>query len=403
MCRAYPPLGSGATARYRQGMKTRIALPLSMLCLLFCAGASGGETTYPPIVRIMTFNIEDLRPEQITQQDDRVLEAVDLIRATGASVVLINEMARTENGRHAALFAQMLGDGTDWTWTYYAPPSNTGEHSGMDLDNNGTQSPDDDGRAYGGDSFGYGEFPGQYAMCLFVRSDAEVFWDDIRTFRTFKWKDMPGAMLPPADGEGTGSWFSDEELGAVRLSSKSHWDVPVRLADGRVVHLLCAHPSPPGFDGPEDRNGRRNHDEIRFWLEYIDGAEWIVDDAGGSGGLDPGASFIVMGDLNADPIDGDGRENPAKKLLDHPRVNAGFAPTSEIPGTSRGRGAWEETDTAAWGLRVDYVQPSIDLPVRGGGVIRGSADIPGREPQNQAYGVSDHFPVWVELELGTDR
>ena len=30
-----------------------------------------------------------------------------------------------------------------------------------------------------------------------------------------------------------------------------------------------AIPTPPAFDGEEDRNGRRNHDEIRFWVDYV--------------------------------------------------------------------------------------------------------------------------------------
>jgi hypothetical protein len=35
------------------------------------------------------------------------------------------------------------------------------------------------------------------------------------------------------------------------------------------VHFLVSHSTLPVFDGPEDRNGRRNFDEIRFWADYI--------------------------------------------------------------------------------------------------------------------------------------
>ncbi len=55
----------------------------------------------------------------------------------------------------------------------------------------------------------------------------------------------------------------------LRLSSKSHWDIPLQIG-GAIVHVLTAHPTPPVFDGPEDRNGCRNHDEIRLWSDYID-------------------------------------------------------------------------------------------------------------------------------------
>ena len=81
---------------------------------------------------------------------------------------------------------------------------------------------------------------------------------------------MPGALLPddPSTPE-PADWYSPDELDVFRLSSKSHWDVPVRLPDGRILHLLASHPTPPVFDGSEDRNGRRNHDEIRFWADYV--------------------------------------------------------------------------------------------------------------------------------------
>ena len=88
--------------------------------------------------------------------------------------------------------------------------------------------------------------------------------DGIRTFQLFLWKDMPGALLP--DDPGTpepADWYSEDELDVFRLSSKSHWDVPIEIGSS-TVHFLVSHPTPPVFDGPEDRNGTRNHDEIRY-------------------------------------------------------------------------------------------------------------------------------------------
>ena len=104
----------------------------------------------------------------------------------------------------------------------------------------------------------------------------------VRTFRTFLWKDMPGALLPdnpatpaPAD------WYSAAELNVFPLSSKSHWDIPV-LIGKKIVHFLVSHPTPPVFDDPPafpagvDFNGRRNYDEIRFWADYISPHEEAV-------------------------------------------------------------------------------------------------------------------------------
>src|SRR3546814_19470743 len=89
-----------------------------------------------------------------------------------------------------------------------------------------------------------------------------------------------------------------------------------------TVHLLASHPAPPGVDGPEDRNGARNAAEIRLWREYISPGDkpWLCDDAGRCGGLDADARFVIAGDLNNDPTDGDGRHEAIVELLEHPRV-----------------------------------------------------------------------------------
>ena len=110
-----------------------------------------------------------------------------------------------------------------------------------------------------GRPFGFGAFPGQFGMVVYSRYPIE--YDAVRTFQLFKWKDMPGNLIPTP-------FYSPDEVEILRLSSKSHWDVPI-LIGGKTVHFLVSHPTPPVFDGPEDRNGRRNHDEIRFWADYI--------------------------------------------------------------------------------------------------------------------------------------
>jgi len=70
-------------------------------------------------------------------------------------------------------------------------------------------------------------------------------------------------------------------------------------ADGVRHRLLVHHPTPPAFDGPEDRNGRRNHDEIRLLAEVLDDAAWLVDDQGKAGGLAKGEPFLIFGDACA--------------------------------------------------------------------------------------------------------
>ena len=145
----------------------------------------------------------------------------------------------------------------------FTAPSNTGVASGFDLDNNGraVTSP---GSGYPEDCYGFGSFPGQYGMVVY--SKYPIRTEDVRTFQSFLWKDMPDALLPDRTStEEPGDWFSNEELEVVRLSSKSHWDVPIEV-DGKIAHILVCHPTPPVFDGAEDRNGRMEHQGFRSVL-----------------------------------------------------------------------------------------------------------------------------------------
>ena len=91
----------------------------------------------------------------------------------------------------------------------------------------------------------------------------------VRTFQNFRWQDMPGSLLPT-------DFYDEQEQAILRLSSKSHWDVPIQVERNRTVHFLVSHPTPPTFDGPEDRNGRRNHDEIRFWADTLHAADKLL-------------------------------------------------------------------------------------------------------------------------------
>jgi len=203
----------------------------------------------------------------------------------------------------------------------YVAPSNTGIPSGFDLDNNGS---------VGGpnDALGFGAFPGQFGMAVF--SKHPINRGAIRTFQRFRWKDMPGALLPDrASTPEPRDSYSREELEIFRLSSKSHWDVPIRIGDD-TVHFLTSHPTPPVFDGPEDRNGRRNHDEIRLFADYITPGRgrYLYDDRGRRGGLSPSAPFVIAGDQNADPFDGEAVPGAIQQLLESPRINTSRAPSS---------------------------------------------------------------------------
>ncbi len=357
-------------------------------------------------IRVMTFNIEDRSTLQVTSGINVGLKrAAEIIQIVRPDIVLINEIEYDEpgdvpgepEGQNGQRFADLYlavsqGGQTPIDYTAYMMPSNTGIHSGFDLNNDGINDPSSTGSTYGEDCFGFGFRPGQFAMALLVRdgADLEILADQARTFQFFLWKDMPGFLQVTDPLAGGAAWYSPAELDVLRLSSKSHWDVPVRLPDGSTLHLLASHPTPPVFDGPEDRNGKRNHDEIRFWADYVLDQPYFYDDEGVVGGLPLTAPFVILGDLNADPVDGDSFDNPIANLIQpNPRINF-LSPVGDIavPG-------YDPTDTAFFGLRADYCLPSVDLVITGTQVEREAG------PYDETNWPSDHWPVWIDIRVGT--
>ncbi|QDI05730.1 endonuclease/exonuclease/phosphatase family protein [Xanthomonas cerealis pv. cerealis] len=327
-------------------------------------------------------------------------------------LVLLNEFDYDDAHRAADLFqqrylgvAQPLG-GAALHYPYrYLAPVNTGVPSGLDLDNNGSVG--NDGRARGNDAWGYGLHPGQYGMLLLSRYPIDAA--AIRSFRLLKWSALPGALRPidPASGH---PFHSDAVWAQLRLSSKSHWDVPVRTPLG-LVHALVAHPTPPVFDGPEKRNLARNHDELRLWREYLDnraGTAWLCDDAGRCGGLAADARFVILGDLNNDVIDGDGRHDAIRALVEHPRVL--HYPTPHSAGGEETARAYAAHGIAhrgppqqvtgdfgprAGAMRLDYVLPSNDFRYLDSGVFWPASSVPAAAIADG----SDHHLVWVDVAL----
>ena len=400
----------------------------------FCApvDADGkNEKSRQDSVRLVTFNVslnrqfqgqlladmQDAR-DQLSgsdSSDKQIRSVAEIIQRIRPDIVLLNEFDYDNNGEALRLFLEnYLGASQngqlpiDYDYHFLAGV-NTGVKTGVDLNN--------DGRIGGPeDSHGYGEFPGQYGMAVLSR--LPIVTQDIRTFSSFLWKDMPGALLPDDPATvATADWYSNSELELLRLSSKSHWDVPVRTGEV-VIHVLVAHPTPPGFDGPEDRNGRRNHDEIRFWADYVAGnsrAAYIYDDAGMRGGLAESDQFVILGDYNSDMHDGDSFDHAITQLLNHPRINAVNPPSSngavadtlhaqKMNTQHKGNPAYDTADFNPDGpgnLRVDYVLPSTNIRVGCGGVFWPSPGDDSYYLVGPGFPVvsSDHHLVWLDVVL----
>ncbi|TVQ43344.1 MAG: CHRD domain-containing protein [Gloeocapsa sp. DLM2.Bin57] len=404
----------------------------------------------PDSIRFMTFNsaLSDRRTEEgqlieILQETDYELAQNNaaIIQYLRPEILLLQEFDYDPNGEGISLFQQnyleipQQVDGFNLDpieYNYvYIPPTNTGELASVDLNNDGQI-------ALPNDAYGFGNFPGQYGMV--VLSQYPIEQDNVRTFQEFLWKDMPGGYLETNIGaEGTTpltEYFSAEAIDVLRLSSKNHIDVPINV-NGETIHVLASHPTPPVFDGAEKRNLKRNNDEIRLWADYISGgdrAEYIYDDQGNVGGLAAGARFIIMGDQNADPVDGDSdKGDPSlgrgaiNQILTHPNVNTSVTPFAAggVEAAYLQKDSNPEVynqqgnpghDTSGFDLRVDYVLPSDNLDIKSSGIFYPDTQDPlnrdiflpeGTFETDQARDgydnrVSDHHAVFVDISLGNN-
>lgn len=402
-------------------MRIRLSCCLALLaCLTLSAaflpstlaGTGDAGVNATTVLRVATYNAS-LNHRQagglVAQLEGDHLPArriAAVVQRMRPDLLLLNEFDHDSAGRAADLFVERylgVGQFGEEAITYpyrFLAEVNTGVPSGLDLTG--------DGRIDGpGDAWGYGEHPGQYGMLVLSRFPIDV--PTVRTFRNLRWSSMPGALAPidVADGQ---PWYPEDVWRRLRLSSKSHWDVPVDTPLGRL-HFLVSHPTPPVFDGPEDRNGRRNHDEIRFWAEYLSRGDqdWLCDDAGRCGGLPLGARFVIAGDLNADPADGESLPGAIEQLLEHPRVLRFATPASEGGRLAsetgdanlrqRGNPAHDtgQFNPRVGNMRVDYVMPSVGLEALDSGVFWPLAG----QPEAEWITASDHRMVWVDLTSAT--
>jgi endonuclease/exonuclease/phosphatase family metal-dependent hydrolase len=372
-----------------------VAITLMMLLIPVTTMANetdhdSGATT----LRIATYNVSlydkaaGLVQQRLRSGTDRHASNIAaVIQTVRPDILLINEIDYDPNAQNVKLFADnYLAKPQDGCaaieYPYrYAAASNTGIDSTVDLNGDGKL-------ATASDAFGFGNYPGQYAFAILSRYP--ISEDRIRTFQHFLWKDFPNAKQPvdPVSGK---PYYSDQTWDMLRLASKNHIDVPIQIGDS-TLHLLASHPTPPVFDGPEDRNGNRNHDEVDFWNRYVSQpkAQWLVDDSGISGGLATAASFVIAGDLNTDPDSGDSLQEAIVNLLANPRVQ------DPVPSAS---GDADCRATAQFGpdrqMRVDYVLPSVDLKVLDSQVFWPKPS----DPESRWIGVTDHRLVWVQVRL----
>ncbi len=298
--------------------------------------------------------------------DEQVAATVAVIAAADADIVMLQGVDYDADGVALGVLQDQLGQaGAPYPHSFALRP-NTGRPTGVDLDGNGRL-----GEAR--DAVGYGTFNGQGGMAILSRVPIGL----VRDHSGFLWRDLPegsAAEVTPA-----------EALDLLPLATVAAWDMQIILPSG-VFHLLTLHATPPVFDGPEDRNGLRNADELRFWQLLLDG--WSPDGA-------PFAAdrFALIGTLNLDPNRGEGRRSALMGLLTHAALQD---PAPQRPGGGMQTADWPEPTPGD--MRVDYILPAAGLRVTDSGVIWPSDDA-ATPPLSTVMAASDHRLIWVDLQF----
>ncbi len=298
------------------------------------------------------------------REDDQIDAVLAIIAEIGPDILLLTDFDHDMEGRALAAFAARAGY-AHW----FANPPNTGLMTDQDLDQNGKLGEPRDAQ-------GYGRFRGDGGMAVLSR------WPigEVTDYSAMLWQDLPGASLP----EG----WPDAVHAIQRLSHGGHWVVPV-AAPGGAVNLMAYAASPPVFDGPEDRNGLRNRDELRLW-------SWVLDQGAPE-------DFVVLGNANLDPVDGQGYSTAMVDFLNDPRLQ------DPQPRSKGGDLAADPDhngdpalDTADWrdgapgNLRVSYVLPAATWNVTGAGVYWPAPDEASLLGEDGLL-AGPHRLVWVDV------
>ncbi|WP_299637092.1 endonuclease/exonuclease/phosphatase family protein [uncultured Ruegeria sp.] len=337
---------------------------LALLLLPFSAQAE--------VYRIATYNTElssngpGLLLRDIQRDDAQVRAVVDVIAAARPDIIALQGIDWDLDGAALSALSEKLRDaGLDFPYHFSTRP-NAGLETPLDLDGDGqTQGP--------GDAQGWGKFTGHGGVAVLSRF--EILTDHVQDYSDLLWKDLPGATLPSKNGLPFPSEAAHE---VQRLSSTVHWVLPIKTPHGRLS-LMTFHATPPVFDGPEDRNGLRNRDEIRLWSVLLNGGLGPV----------PKGPFVIAGDANLDPTRGEGHKQAIRTLLTSSHVQD-LAPAN--PSASSATVDWKATGE----MRVDYVLPSSDLQISETGVVWSEE---GDGLNDSAQRASRHRLVWVDIIL----
>ena len=310
----------------------------------------------------------------IARDDPQVGAIISVIAHNAPDVIVLTDIDYDHDWLSLVAVQTALSDAGHSLPFAYTRPVNAGLPTDHDFDGDGRHGEPEDAQ-------GWGRFRGDGGLAIL--SVWPIKSDQVTDFSELLWRDLPGATLPEIE---TNTDIKD----FMRLSSTGHWIVPIQI-ESTTIDIMIYAATPPVFDGPEDRNGLRNRDELRLWEQVIS---------------EPRDNpFVVAGNTNLDPMDGDGIRAAMQTFLLNPAI------VDPMPKSVGGVIAADANqfgdpglDTADWpdnepgNLRVSYILPSADQQITGAGVFWPTPD----DPQHHLLGddglaAGPHRLVWVDI------
>jgi hypothetical protein len=384
-------------------------------------GADRSDDDHAGALRVAQFNIRELTTAKLLDpQSPQVRAAAEVIARFDADVLCLNEIQYDLAGvpdpqlpgdapaaRPGAL--SLDGDGAGnaarlGERVAEVDPELRYAHSAVFLGNSGFAF-EGNPAGKGAELFamrGFGEFEGRFNTGVLSRFPIRA--DGVRVIADFPWHDLPGNRIAELEAE-----LGVKVPAGFPLFEKALHIVPIEIgaaaADGEdggdqaeLLYLILLHPVSSGFN---DLNPFRNADELHALALFLSGELPGVEP------LPEGARFLVIGDLNSDPEDG---ESPGSVnvVADHPRVAAHF-PTGDggeigthperntfLSGCGRD-GAIVTKPSAKLQLQLDYLLPSVTL----GEPVASGIFWPHHQTDPDGYALacraSDHRHVFVDL------
>lgn len=373
-------------------------------------GATSGAGGAPPgtvRVRLAHFNVRELSTDKLLDAaDEQASAAAEILGRFDADIVSINEIqydiqgipSLSMPGAPATATPGGFDGGADNARRLADRVAAAGAtegyaHTLLTVGNSGFYW-----EGSGGSQWfvlrGWGEYEGRFNTAVLSRYP--ILGDQVRVIADFAWESLPGNTIAQMQSE-----IGESVPAGFPLFEKSLNVVPIQI-DDEVVHLVMLHPVAPAFD---PINTYRNFDELQGLRMFLDGT------LPGVPGLPDGAKFVVVGDLNADPEDGDSFDTAVSQILTHPSLATPVFPTAAgskglngpfntyLSGCGRDDGSTVSDPTTRFQLQLDYILPSATIGAPLASFLFFPDHLSARADFDLACRASDHRMLYLDLAI----